>query len=287
MKRIVILVGPPGAGKSTLSKQYVAEGYTRVNTDDQGKDGQRKVFEAAVAEGSDIVVDRMNFNLDQRNKYLPLAKQNGYATEIIVLHESFSTCLYRMSLRQDHPTIKDEKTARIALDFFFKSYERPMSDEAGKVEFRYPEGYKPLAVWSDLDGTLCECEHRRHFVRGEGKKDWKGFFGAMAEDTVNKPVMDILKALSEDYKIVYCSGRPDNYMNITQRWLTTHMAPSGHLFMRSRSDQRSDNIVKEILLDFEVLTRFTPYFFLDDRDQVVQMLRGRGFKVFQVAEGAF
>ena len=57
--------------------------------------------------------------------------------------------------------------------------------------------------------------------------------------------------------------------------------------MRDRHDSRMDAIVKEILLDFEILTRYEIFFCLDDRDQVVKMLRSRGQTVLQVAEGDF
>jgi hypothetical protein len=259
----------------------------RVNQDDQGKRGHTALFADLIFDKKDIVLDRMNFDKAQRSRYLQVAKVHGYETEIVVLHESYETCLNRMKDRAGHPTIQDEETAKKVLYFFFTHYERVEDSEADVVKRIWPDGDKPTAVWSDLDGTLCDCDHRRHFVRREGKKDWVGFFNSMSEDTVNQPVMDILTRMSKDHNIVYCSGRPDDYAETTRRWLVANGAPSGDLFMRSKGDSRQDNIVKEVLLDFEVLTRFTTYFFLDDRDQVVKMLRNRGFKVFQVAEGNF
>ena len=57
--------------------------------------------------------------------------------------------------------------------------------------------------------------------------------------------------------------------------------------MRQRDDFRPDNIVKEMILDFEILTRYTPYFMIDDRKQVVDMWRKRGYTCLACAEGDF
>lgn len=57
--------------------------------------------------------------------------------------------------------------------------------------------------------------------------------------------------------------------------------------MRPRNDYRRDDIVKEIILDFEILTRYTPIFMIDDRTQVVEMWRRRGFVCLQCAKGNF
>jgi predicted kinase len=290
MSKCVIIVGPPGAGKTTMARQMVdATDIVYVNQDSQKAD-HMDIFIEAVYAGKKVVVDRMNFNKQQRAKYLDIAKLKGYETQIIVLHQPYQVCLERVRARfGQHETINEEKAARGALQTFFGKYERPAADEADEIQFEYPVGDKPQAIWSDLDGTLCNCEHRRHHVhRADGqKKDWFGFFKAMADDTVNQPVMDVLNKFKDSHQIVYCSGRPDDWMNTTKEWLTQNRAPEGPLFMRIRHDSRPDNIVKEILLDFEVLTRFNLCFCLDYRDQVVKMLRGRGMTAFQVAPGDF
>lgn len=286
MPEIIIICGPPGAGKSTLAKTY--ENHVHISQDDLGKENHWKVFnECLLIDKSNIVIDRMNFSKNQRGQYLIPAKNAGYKTKIIVLHENFDTCLERMKKRENHPTIKDEKTARKVLNFFYSKYERPTPDEADEIEFRYPDGDKKDCIVVDLDGTLCQIDHRLHFVRGEGKKNWKAFFEALKDDTPNFWCQSIITGVKDIYDIVLCSGRTDNYEQLTMNWLSNWGIDYNELFMRKRNDFRPDYIVKEVILDFEILTRYKPYFFIDDRSSVVKMWRSRGFTCLQCAKGDF
>lgn len=288
MNKLIVLVGPPGSGKSTLAKQYESEGYVRVNQDEQ-KAEHMDVFYEAISQGKNIVVDRMNFNKDQRSRYLVPAKEAGYETTIKVIHESREICDSRMGRRKDHPTIKDSFNAYCALNLFFSKYERPTEDEADNIEFIYPNYDKPLAVICDLDGTLCNIDHRLHYVRDNEnkKKNWKAFFDNMSKDTPNAWCQEIIEKLSGYFPIVFASGRPDDYKLRTIHWLEDNALPTRNLYMRCTGDYRQDYIAKEIILDFEILTRFTPYFFIDDRKQVVDLWRRRGYVCLQCNEGAF
>lgn len=285
MKLLKILVGPPGSGKSTLSQIY--SDYVRISQDDQGKLGHWEVFTGALTQGKDIIVDRMNFDVRQRAKFIEPAKAAGYEIQIEVLHESRQTCLDRMHKRERHPTIKDAASAVSALNTFFSKYERPTLAEASQVYYRYPDHSRESAVVCDLDGTLCNIDHRLHHVRGDGKKDWRSFFQGLEWDTINPWCEEILEAMGNKHRLVFASGRPDNYHQETANWLSRHEFSPLYLYMRNRHDQRQDYIVKEIILDFEILTRFTPLFFIDDRKQVVDMWRRRGYTVLHCAEGDF
>lgn len=297
MPKLIILVGPPGCGKSTLSKEYETKMFRTISQDDMGKNEHINEFNSSLFKGLNVVVDRMNFNKQQRDRYLNLAKSLGYETEIIVIHESKDTCMKRCSERTDHPTVKTKEDASKSLHFFFKSYERVEDNEADKVTRIWPEEKKEKIIICDLDGTLCNVDHRHHLVNNIGniddkknqKKNWPLFFKELKNDSVNKWCRDIIWNfdIGQQIKTIFCSGRPDDYKKETEKWLLDNSMIYDHLFMRQRGDYRADTIIKEVILDFEILTRYEPYFAIDDRSCVVEMWRSRGITTLACAKGDF
>jgi len=147
----------------------------------------------------------------------------------------------------------------------------------------------------DLDGTLCDIEHRRAHVETT-PKNWDSFFYGIEDDSVNEAVMAVLNMWLGNYdedelrtEVIFCTGRPEKYRAATEGWLDEHygIPLSGRqLHMRKDGDYQPDDIVKEEILNTHI-DKDRVMFVLDDRQQVVDMWRRNGLQCFQVAEGNF
>ena len=147
----------------------------------------------------------------------------------------------------------------------------------------------PVYVF-DIDGTLADCSHRMHFVK-ERPKNWKAFFNTMHLDTPVESIIDLLKYLSKNATIVFCTGRPNNYRQVTVDWLYDNLDPylgskdyiSEQLYMRDQKDNLPDYVTKLELCD-EIIEEYGKIdLWFDDRQGVVDALRAKGVKVLQVS----
>ena len=78
---------------------------------------------------------------------------------------------------------------------------------------------KPQAIIFDLDGTLCDCEHRVHFMR-ERPKRREEFHAACVFDTVIVPSKVLIDMAEEKgIKVILLSARPSRFKAQTLEWL--------------------------------------------------------------------
>lgn len=146
---------------------------------------------------------------------------------------------------------------------------------------------KKPAILFDLDGTLADPYHRRHFVRVK-PKNWVAFFKAQVDDAVIEPIAHILRGCFESYrdkyKIVIFTARPDNYRGDTEAWLKKHNLSYDAIYMREAKDNRDDSITKKEMLDKLRADGYDPIAVFDDRPKVVRMWQREGILCFPVAD---
>ncbi len=168
----------------------------------------------------------------------------------------------------------------------------------------------------DLDGTLANCEHRRHFVDGNKspilkigeefdkkdlwKPDWKSFYEACDKDDLIIPVAELYERLwrENDYykEFQIWSGRCESVRKKTEKWLDEREIRYSKLKMRPIRDNTPDDILKERwlnercsdLIEAQIEGR-NPMkhdidFVFDDRPKVIRMWRRRGIFVFNCCQ---
>lgn len=78
-----------------------------------------------------------------------------------------------------------------------------------------------MHVIIDLDGTVADNNHRRHYVTN-GQRDWDNFerVDLVLKDTVIPGVPRVLeKFQSLKYELIFLTGRRENLRDVTMRWL--------------------------------------------------------------------
>ncbi len=140
----------------------------------------------------------------------------------------------------------------------------------------------------DLDGTLANNEHRQHYV-SNGNKKWDLFFAEQSKDIPNKPIVELFHNLKQanKNKIFVVTARPENFREITNKWLSKYEIFPDRILMRKEGDRRSDVIVKKEILNSLRSEGFEPLFVVDDRACVVEMWRNEGITCLQCANHEF
>ncbi len=134
----------------------------------------------------------------------------------------------------------------------------------------------------DVDGTLMNVDHRRKFVDGSQKKDWKAFVEAIHLDTPIWPVVHLALGMQDQHTIIVVSGRNEAQRDITEKQLNALGIQYDTLRMRPDGDYEPDYVVKEIILDGLIEDGFSPEMAFDDRPSVCAMWRKRGLTCFQL-----
>ena len=192
--KVVLISGPQGSGKSTITKQYLDLGYSRINRDTEGVKMVKlySKLDEFLLKGNNVVLDNTFCTAEDRKPWIDIAKKYNATIESVYMNTPKDDCLINACKRiiQNHGKVpKDIKNSKsthpellppAAIFSFFKRHEKPDVSEGFHdikvIKFkRIWENYlKNKAIIFDYDGTL------RFTQGGNGKyptcHEEQGFF---------------------------------------------------------------------------------------------------------------
>lgn len=302
MKKLIMCQGLPGSGKSTWASGEADAAYrdaTLIPVFVVNKDAIRielsgvwtKEKESEVIRIRDrrisdylkhyghvtVISDDTNFAREHRVRLRELAETHGAVFETKRFDLPLEECIVRARLRTTQPQVPEKAIRDMAKRYHVGT---PLTyPDAPPLALEGPNGESlPLALLCDLDGTLSLLNGRNPYNAA-----------TCDADLCNEPVRNLLEVYyrTQDYRILYLSGREDTYRPQTDTFLRRHHCPPGEIHMRKAGDYRKDWVVKGELFDAHVRGQYRVKFALDDRTQVVNYWRHLGLTCFQVAPGDF
>lgn len=126
---LVLLVGLPASGKSTFYRERLVESHVLVSKDliprsADKKKRQRKLIQAALAEGRSVAVDNVHASRAERAEAIETARPFGVPVVAYRFAEGVAVCRERNALR--------EGAARVPVVAIYaaaKRFETPVLDE--------------------------------------------------------------------------------------------------------------------------------------------------------------
>ena len=120
---MLLLCGIPGSGKSTFARslqQAMPYKFVRINQDDLGN-RQRCEEQTRLALINNMcpIIDRCNFDKEQRTKFIAIAAEFGVPVDCVVMGidtlVTVDECIQRCQQRRNHPTVKPAEAQGVVL----------------------------------------------------------------------------------------------------------------------------------------------------------------------------
>ena len=313
MKKVLILSGLSGSGKSTFARQFCAENpdWLRVNRDDLRRSLlsvslpeywqtwnderknrvenlvnalQRTAILDGLNQGWNILIDNTNLRLSYINEFRKHLSEHFDAVDITyrLVDTPIDECIQRDKYRNDsvgEAVIRKQAEQLTSLKKNFKF--QPERLTRNPAFQREQDETLPRCILVDIDGTVASKGSRPPFA-------WH----QVGEDDPKWPVINLVKALRlSGYRVIFLSGRDAVCRPETTVWLNEHFGwqtTDYELLMRPEKDSQKDSLIKQELFRQHIRGRYYVEFVVDDRQQVVDMWRRTiGLTCLQVDYGDF
>ena len=125
-KQVVIMVGYPGSGKSTIAKNICAKTNFVLIQGDVHKTSPKMIKAAlpCVKEGKSIVFDATNSSSKKRSEYIEFAKKHNL--KVVCVHMSTSL---EVSYKRNKERDPENQVPKIAYSVYTKHFENPSVEE--------------------------------------------------------------------------------------------------------------------------------------------------------------
>lgn len=125
-QEILILVGYPGSGKTTVTQLFENHGhYDILHGDDLKTESKmKKAVKTSLENKKSVVIDATNPSIKKRNVFIELAKK--YNPDIYIRVAELSTTIEESMYRN---SFREKPIPKIAFYMFRKNYETPTKDE--------------------------------------------------------------------------------------------------------------------------------------------------------------
>lgn len=144
-KNLIIMVGPPASGKTTLSKHQIYSNYIYLNNDTiKNKTKLDKYFVDAIQKNNNVIIDNTNPKLETRQYYIDLAHRQSYKIycyffdlpKILIKH------LNQMRVQITHGLVK--AIPMVGIHTYYKNLVKPTLSEGYNEIINITKLHQPI-----------------------------------------------------------------------------------------------------------------------------------------------
>ena len=294
---VQINVGIPASGKTTWSLNKIKNdpSWVRINRDDfrfmlkdqpfcepKIEDAITKMvynaIDIALAKNLNVIIDNTNVKAKYINAFVEYVQYRA-DVQFLVFDISLDKAIERDKNREksvgEEVIKKMYKDYKILVDSFL--FQNQTKKKHVFVDPPYDPNLPEVVIF-DIDGTLAHMNGKR------SPFDWQ----RVDVDDLDRTIAAAFKDhMTLGHKIFVLSGRDGESREKTEQWLDFYGLKYEKLLMRKTGDFRKDSIVKEEIYNHYIKGSYNVRVIYDDRQQVVDMWRSLGLKVFQVEKADF